>query len=108
GHGRGPRMPLGFAPLPQAEIERIRAWIDQGAVWPESPDPRKHWAWMSPVRPALPRVKKAHWTRNPIDRFVLARLEGEGLKPSPAAERGTLIRRVTLDLIGLPPTPREV
>jgi hypothetical protein len=108
GQGGGARMPLGFAPLPKATIDRIRAWIDQGALWPDATDARKHWAWIAPVRPALPTVRDIRWARNPIDRFVLARLEREGLKPSPPAERGTLIRRVTLDLIGLPPTPREV
>jgi uncharacterized protein DUF1553/uncharacterized protein DUF1549/cytochrome c len=108
GQGGGARMPLGFAPLPKAQIDLIRAWIDQGAVWPEVADARRHWAWSKPVRPALPKVSNAAWVRNPIDRFVLARLEREGLKPSPAATRGMLIRRVTLDLIGLPPTPREV
>ncbi len=67
-----------------------------------------HWAFKSPTRPALPAVKDGAWTRNPIDRFVLARLEAEGLKPSPEADRTTLIRRLSLDLVGLPPTPEEV
>ncbi|MBI4557068.1 MAG: DUF1549 domain-containing protein, partial [Candidatus Hydrogenedentes bacterium] len=67
-----------------------------------------HWAFKTPVRPAVPQVKNAAWVRNPIDAFVLARLETEGLESSPEADRPTLIRRLSLDLIGLPPTPAEV
>src|SRR5262249_11572890 len=121
GEGDEARMPLGGDPLKNEQIELIRKWIDQGAVWPdpeggtgrrgESPkesEPKKHWAYVKPVRPALPDVKNRTWGRNPIDRFVLARLEKEGLKPSPEADRTTLLRRVYLDLIGLPPTPKDV
>ena len=68
----------------------------------------RHWAWRMPVRPALPQVKRTEWPRNPIDYFVLARLEQEGLSPAPEADRYTLIRRVSLDLIGLPPSPQQV
>jgi mono/diheme cytochrome c family protein len=103
----GARMPLGFAPLSPEQIARISAWIDQGAVWPADLN-RKHWAYVKPVRPAVPKVKTKAWVRNPIDAFVLARLEKEGLKPSPEAPKGVLLRRVTLDLIGLPPSPKEV
>jgi hypothetical protein len=67
-----------------------------------------HWAWRKPARPALPAVTDRAWVRNPIDRFVLARLEAAGLAPAPPAPRPTLIRRVTFDLIGLPPTPEEI
>ncbi|HZZ82834.1 MAG TPA: DUF1549 and DUF1553 domain-containing protein [Gemmataceae bacterium] len=67
-----------------------------------------HWAWKPPVRPALPKVQDAAWTRNPIDAFILARLEAAGVKPAPPATREQLIRRVKFDLIGLPPTPAEV
>jgi hypothetical protein len=84
----------------QAQV--IRRWIEQGAKW------QKHWALLPPVRPAAPAVKARAWPRNPIDTFILARLEQEGLAPSPEAERTTLIRRLTLDLTGLPPTPAEV
>jgi hypothetical protein len=70
--------------------------------------PTKHWAYTKPVRPPTPPVKNTAWVRNPIDNFVLARLEKEGLSPSPEAEKETLIRRVSLDLIGLPPTLEEV
>jgi len=84
------------------QIELIRRWIDQGAKW------EIHWAFQSPKRPELPKVNNAAWPRNPIDYFILARLEREGLKPSPEADKVTLLRRVTLDLTGLPPTPAEV
>jgi len=82
--------------------DKIRRWIEQGARW------QQHWAFIAPVRHPLPAVKNRQWPRNGIDSFVLERLEKEGLAPSPEAERTTLIRRVTLDLTGLPPTPAEV
>ncbi len=88
--------------LTKREIELVRAWIKQGASW--SP----HWSFVTPERPELPTVEESSWVRNPIDRFVLARLEEAGLAPSQEAERHTLIRRVTLDLTGLPPTPEQV
>jgi Protein of unknown function (DUF1549)/Protein of unknown function (DUF1553) len=71
-------------------------------------DRSDHWAFKPPNRPPLPQVKDESWPRNPVDRFVLARLEAEGLKPSPEADRTTLIRRLSLDLVGLPPTPEEI
>ena len=70
-----------------------------------SPRPARHWAFIPPVRPAVPSTSRADWVRNPIDAFLLARLDREGLKPSPEAERATLLRRASLDLTGLPPTP---
>ena len=88
--------------LTPRQIELLRRWIDEGAKWDT------HWAYMAPVRPDLPSVEKADWVRNPIDRFILARLEREGLKPSPEADKSTLLRRVTYDLTGLPPTPAEL
>ena len=88
--------------LTERQIELIRRWIEQGAKW------QKHWALVPPARPALPKTRNTTWARNPIDSFVLERLEREGLAPSPEAEPTTLIRRVTLDLTGLPPTPSEV
>jgi hypothetical protein len=102
------RMPFGLAPLAPEKIKLIGAWIDQGAPWPEQASVEKHWAYVKPQRPALPAVRNASWVRNPIDRFVLARLEKEGLAPSPEASRETLIRRVSLDLTGLPPTLEEI
>ena len=89
-------------PLTSREIALLRRWIEQGAPW------EKYWAFVPPTRPAVPVVKDLKWAKNPIDSFVLERLEREGLKPSPAAPRATLLRRVTLDLTGLPPTPLEL
>src|SRR3989454_8564079 len=109
-----PQMPYGGPPLSTEEIELVRKWINQGAPGPDSAEavltgrPLKHWAYLKPVRPDVPTVKNAAWCRNPIDHFVLARLEKEGLSPSREADKATLIRRVTLDLTGLPPTLQEV
>jgi hypothetical protein len=108
GEGGKPRMPMGFAPLDSRQTTLIRRWIQEGAEWRENVTARKHWAYVKPARPPLPKVKNAAWVRNPIDRFVLARLEKAKLTPSPAADRATLIRRVYLDLIGLLPSPQEV
>ncbi|MFN3323831.1 MAG: PSD1 and planctomycete cytochrome C domain-containing protein [Bryobacteraceae bacterium] len=113
GLGDQARMPMGGKPLPPEQIEIIKAWIDQGAEWPDgigagAAEIKKHWAFIPPLRPALPDVKNAAWVRNPIDRFILARLEKEGLAPSPEADRVTLLRRLSLDLTGLPPTIEEV
>ena len=98
--------------LTTAQVSLLRAWIDQGAHWPDELAGEKakpaHWAYQPPKRPQLPLVKRAAWPRNEIDRFVLARLEQEGLAPSGEADRYTLIRRASIDLIGLPPTVAEV
>ncbi len=96
------RMPLKGEPLTKEQVGRLRAWIEQGARYEE------HWAYVKPVHHPLPRVKNQGWVGNGIDAFVLARLEQEGLTPSPEADRATLIRRVSLDLTGLPPTVQEV
>jgi hypothetical protein len=80
----------------------------EGAAPPSSSEPPKEWAYRTPTRPAVPAIRGREWPRNPIDRFVLARLEKEGLTPSPEADRATLVRRVTFDLTGLPPTPAEL
>ena len=87
--------------LSAGQKETLKRWVAQGAQYQE------HWAFVGPKRPGLPAVKNSAWARNPIDRFVLARLEAEGLAPSPEADRYTLVRRVYLDLIGLPPMPEE-
>jgi hypothetical protein len=94
--------------LTARQIGLLRAWIDQGAVWPDDAHKPIHWAYVKPVSPAPPRTKTSRWVRNPIDAFVLAKLQKEKLKPSPEADRATLIRRLSLDLIGLPPTLAEV
>ncbi len=89
----------------------LLAWLWVGGVaWAASTNAvrRDHWAWKAPVRPELPHVRSADWVRTPIDRFILARLEAEGLKPSTEADRITWLRRLHLDLTGLPPTPAEV
>ena len=131
------QMPLDNDPLPEAMIARLRAWIDQGApmpglsassgpsstgsgLGPSTPsgdgaasDP-EHWSYVKPSRPTLPAIALSSssalspWPRNGIDRFVLARLEREHLRPSPEAAKGTLLRRVTLDLTGLPPSPADL
>jgi hypothetical protein len=101
-------MPSRGTPLSQAEIERLSTWVLQGAPWPEQLAPARHWSYVKPVRPALPHVADGSWPRNPLDRFVLARLEREGLHPSPEADRATLIRRLSLDLVGLPPAPADI
>src|SRR5262249_22944850 len=84
------------------EIALLKEWIAQGAPW------SSHWAFVPPRRPELPAVGNAEWCRNPMDQFVLAKLQAIGLQPSPEADRTALIRRVTLDLTGLPPTPAEI
>ena len=120
--------------LTARQIGLLRAWIDAGAKYPagvtlvntnvsaetaEAVEAEKiakavldrgkdHWAFKAPARPPLPRVKNAAWARTPIDAFVLARLEKEGLVPAPEADKATLLRRVSLDLTGLPPTLQEL
>ncbi len=104
------RMPAEGEPLEPAQIEAIARWIDQGAEWPDEAagsDPAQHWAFQPCKQPQPPQVQRAAWVRNPIDNFVLAGLEAAGLAPAPEADRYTLLRRVYLDLIGLPPTPEE-
>jgi len=112
---KGFAMPPVGEPLTADQIAKLRAWIDEGAHVPAvSPaaagsNPRsRHWAFQPVTRPDIPRVRNQTSVRNPIDRFIVARLESEGYAPSPEADRVTLIRRVSLDLIGLPPSPEEV
>ena len=103
---RMPRSQNGAAagePLSERQVALLTRWIEQGATW------QKHWSFIPPKRPDLPKdLRETKWVRNPIDAFVLQRLEREGLKPSVEADRATLLRRVSLDLTGLPPTPAEV
>lgn len=98
------RMPPKSEPrqLSSVQIDILRRWVEQGAAW------TKHWAFEPAKRPELPAVSKREWPRNEIDHFVLTRLDREQLSPSTQATRETLIRRVTLDLTGLPPTPHEI
>ena len=112
-------MPPVGARLTAAQIGLLRAWIDQGVDWPSAAvttataaaggaPSSTHWAFQKIRRPDLPAVRDHAWPRNPIDNFILAKLESEGIAPSPEASKPTLIRRLSLDLIGLPPTPEEV
>ena len=111
----GPSMPLGGDRLSSEQIAVVTAWIDQGAEWSESrggeEEPREvsqHWSFARPKRPAIPLVRDKSWARNPIDSFVAARLESEGIAPSPEAPPAVLLRRLGLDLTGLPPGPGDV
>jgi hypothetical protein len=111
GTGDVERMPLEADPLSDEQIATLRAWIDAGAQAPDEPlpaDPRAHWSFKKPVRSSLPEVKNADWSGNPIDRFLAAAHEREQLVPVPPAEKNVLLRRVYLDLVGLPPTPSEL
>ena len=88
--------------LPEKQVALVKRWIAAGATY------EPHWAYVPPRRPPVPAVRGFSWARNEIDRFILARLEAEGLAPQPEADRATLARRLALDLTGLPPTPAEV
>ena len=88
--------------LPAKQVEILKRWIAAGAIY------EPHWAYVTPKRPALPAVKDAAWPKNDVDRFILARLEAEGLAPQPEADRATLARRLALDLTGLPLSPEEI
>src|SRR6185503_4485167 len=88
-------------PLTDAQKQTLLTWIEQGAEY------QPHWAFVAPRSSGPPAVHDESWSRDPLDRFVLARLEAEGLAPAPEAERATLLRRVALALTGLPPTPEE-
>src|SRR4051812_35340959 len=92
----------GGKPLTPAEIEVLKRWVKEGATYTQ------HWAYVPPKKLPPPAVKDAAWPANWVDPFILARLEKEGLAPSPDADRRTLIRRLSFDLTGLPPTPAEV
>ena len=112
------RMPPIGPRLTAKEIATLTSWIDQGAKWPLAPpavtqeaapsQKKQHWSFQPVRRPTAPRVRRLAWVRNPIDAFVLAKLESKGISPAPEADRATLIRRLSLDLLGLPPAPTEV
>jgi mono/diheme cytochrome c family protein len=103
------QMPYKKPALADADVAAIRAWIDAGAAAPvnEVPDKAVHWSFVAPVRPDVPAVARRDWSRTVVDRFILARLEKEKIAPAPEADRAALLRRVSLDLTGLPPTPAE-
>ena len=107
-------MPPKGERLTAAQVAVLRQWIDEGAVWPDGVDKvivvdkRDHWSFKPVTRPTPPATSDASWPRNAIDRFILARLEKESLKPSPESNRVNWLRRVYFNLIGLPPTPEQV
>jgi hypothetical protein len=99
--------------LSRDAVSRLRAWIDAGAVWPKDAGESNarssaHWSFQKPVLSPVPQVADAAWPRTPVDAFVLARLERGSIRPSPEADRVTLARRLSLDLLGLPPSPEQV
>ncbi|MCE9605338.1 MAG: PSD1 and planctomycete cytochrome C domain-containing protein [Planctomycetia bacterium] len=108
------RMPPKSARLSDAEIATLTRWIDEGANWPEGvdlaklEDKREHWSFKPVSKPVPPPTKDGAWPRGEIDCFVLARLEQAGLRPAPEADRAAWLRRVSFDLLGLPPTPEQV
>jgi Protein of unknown function (DUF1549)/Protein of unknown function (DUF1553)/Planctomycete cytochrome C len=114
--GPTPRMPRTGAKLSDAEVALLRRWIDAGAKWPA--DQRlaakaiaaeeKWWSLRPLDRPPVPATKDRDWGRTPVDAFILRRLEAKGLRPSPEADRRTLLRRLSFDLVGLPPSPEQV
>ena len=112
GVGDAERMPLDDEPLSEAEIELICRWIDSGAPWPDDVGVKlsfeTHWAYAPPQRAALPQSTNRAWVRNPLDAFILKKLEENALAPAPQADEAQLLRRVYLDLIGLPPSVEAV
>jgi hypothetical protein len=96
------RMPFHAPALSSQQISLLRRWIKEGATWED------YWAFVAPKAQVLPQVKRGGWVRQPLDRFILARLEKEGLQPSPEADKAALLRRVSFDLTGLPPTADEL
>ncbi|MGE0609400.1 MAG: PSD1 and planctomycete cytochrome C domain-containing protein [Pirellulales bacterium] len=105
-------MPPEGDPFTAEQIGILRAWIEQGAAWPDEaagsePENPAWWAFRAPQPPEIPHTANTNWPLGDLDRFVLARLESAGLSPSPAADRRTIIRRLSFDLCGLPPTPEE-
>ncbi|MEQ8790191.1 MAG: PSD1 and planctomycete cytochrome C domain-containing protein [Pirellulaceae bacterium] len=113
GETRMPPADAGPA-LSEREVALLRAWIDQGLKWDDEllpPPPRRtsdHWAFQVVERPSLPSVSQTQWVRTPVDAFIAARHEQHGISPAPQASRRTLIRRLYLDLLGLPPTPQQI
>ncbi len=112
GLGDDPRMPKDKPAFSAAQIALVARWIDEGATWPQGATTAAakpvHWAYVPPSSPVPPAVTDARWVRNPIDAFILSRLEREHLAPEPEADPATLARRLALDLTGLPPGPAEL
>jgi hypothetical protein len=113
--GSNPSMPAEGIPLTATEIAVLQNWIAAGAQWPDDLELHdrirggKDWWSFQPIQsPLRPDVKDTYWSRNELDRFILAKLEAENLSPSPEADRRTLIRRLSFDLLGLPPDPMEI
>jgi hypothetical protein len=107
--GAKPEMPKNAKPLTENEIADLRQWINDGAVWSDGVQVSAElWSLRRIARPELPAVRDADWVKTPIDAFIAKRLEANGLRPAPRADRLTLIRRATFDLHGLPPTPKEI
>ena len=104
------RMPPGDEPLEPGEIAALREWIDAGARWdaPAVSSGSTWWSFQKPVRPPVPQPRRSGWVRTPVDAFILAKLEEQGLEPAGEADRHTLVRRAYFDLHGLPPTPAEI
>ena len=100
-HDPNERMPMDEDPLTKEEIDILTRWIDQGAKW------KDHWAFIPPEQKLPPVSEDGAWIKNTIDQFIFARMNDEGLKPSEKADKPTLLRRVSLDLIGLPPSERD-
>ena len=112
--GRMPPEDEGDA-IANEQIALVRKWIDAGAPWPEeadgvaaAPATSKHWSFQPIIRPEPPQVQNVGWVRNPIDTFILSKLEQENVTPAPEADRVSLLRRLYLDLIGLPPSLAEI
>jgi hypothetical protein len=101
-------MPNRGEPLSRRDRNILRDWINAGAEWPDSFIAPKHWSYVAPKKSKLPRTSNASWGRNPIDAFVLEKIEAASLKPAAEATKEQLIRRLSLDLIGIPPAPSEV
>ncbi|WP_437185232.1 DUF1553 domain-containing protein [Planctomicrobium sp. SH668] len=113
--GAAPAMPAEGTPLTAEEVDAIRSWVNDGAHWPEtfalkakSAGGKDWWSFQPIQRAVVPEVSRNEWAKNPIDRFILAKLEANGLSPSAEADRRTLIRRLTFDLHGIPPTYAQV
>ena len=116
------KMPLSRSKLEEQEISDLISWVRAGAVWvsgsadtaqegdsySKTEDQRAFWSFQPVTRPDLPEVRDESWPRGPIDHFILSRMERQGLRPVPTADRRSLIRRASFDLTGLPPTPEEV